>query len=244
MKATLGSQPLKLIGPFRQLLSLANLPLSGPIKDSQLNPQKNAGILIQGKHIAEIDDFDSLLIKHSQAEVIKLSGSSIALPGFIDCHTHICHAGTRAKDFAMRNAGSSYLEISKAGGGIWDTVNHTRAASKDELVALTLTRAQKLIQEGITTIEVKSGYGLTIEEELKMLEAIQVANGKTEADLIATCLAAHIKPKDFLGNHEQYLQHIANDLFPILLERSLTKRMDAFIEEEETEFDIIRQINL
>ena len=123
---------------------------------------------------------------------LELEVPSVGLPGFVDAHTHICFGGSRAQDYAMRNAGKSYLEIAKAGGGIWDTVRHTRATSPMDLTKGILKRANRHLENGITTIEVKSGYGLSVAEELKMLRAIQVANQQHPTDLIATCLAAHI----------------------------------------------------
>jgi imidazolonepropionase len=130
----------------------------------------------------------------------------------------------------MRNAGSSYLEIAEAGGGIWSTVQHTRACSQEELKELTLKRVDALLRQGITTVEVKSGYGLKVEEELKTLRAIKEANKSTYVDLISTCLAAHMHPKDHKGTPEDYLYEMGEKLFPILKEEKLTNRIDAFVE--------------
>ncbi len=223
-----------LIGPFKQLVSMANLPLKGALKDQELPIVENAGILIANDTIERIADFDVLVesAKDLQPKITELKGDFIALPGFIDSHTHICFGGSRAKDYAMRNAGKTYLEIAKSGGGIWDTVTQTRKASAEELVDGIIQRADRHLSKGITTIEVKSGYGLSVEEELKMLRAIKTANQTLDVDLIATCLAAHILPKDFDGDHKAYLEHIATELFPILQEEKLTTRIDAFVEEE------------
>ncbi|MGI9525967.1 MAG: amidohydrolase family protein, partial [Weeksellaceae bacterium] len=114
----------------------------------------------------------------------------------------------------------------------WSTVQNTRKATKEELVTNIVHRANFLLSQGITTAEVKSGYGLSVEEELKMLRAIQISHHCTKLHLIPTCLAAHTLPKDFDGNHKQYLELMENELFPILVEENLAKRMDAFIEEE------------
>ncbi|MCE7053624.1 imidazolonepropionase [Algoriphagus sp. AGSA1] len=224
---------MKLIGPITQLLTLDKLPLKGALKDEQLEILANAGILVEENKILEIGDYAGLLTKANelQAEVIQLEGDFVALPGWIDCHTHICFGGSRAKDFAMRNAGKSYLEIAKAGGGIWDTVSQTRNLSQEELTARTVINSNRHLSEGVTTIEVKSGYGLDIREELKMLRAIKKANSNTKADLIPTCLAAHMKPRDFEGSKEEYLQEIVEQLFPILKSDNLTNRIDSFIEQ-------------
>ncbi|TXE05582.1 imidazolonepropionase [Algoriphagus aquimarinus] len=223
----------KLIGPITQLLTLDKVPLKGALKDEQLEILENAGILIEDEKILEVGNYNDLLAKAQtlNTEVIELKGDFVALPGWIDCHTHICFGGSRAQDFAMRNAGKSYLEIAEAGGGIWDTVIQTRNLSQEKLAERTVTNANRHLSEGVTTIEVKSGYGLTVAEEIKMLRAIQEANSETKADLIPTCLAAHMKPRDFEGSKEAYLQEISEHLFPILKSENLANRIDSFIEQ-------------
>jgi imidazolonepropionase len=218
-----------LIGPFTQLLTMVNIPLKGAVKDEQLKIIENGGILISNGKINEVGAFKGL---KSQADEIQcIEGNTVCIPGMVDAHTHICFAGSRANDYALRNAGKSYLEIAKAGGGIWDTVTKTRKADKAELVDGIIQRANQHLNSGVTTIEVKSGYGLTVDEELKMLRAIKEANTKIEADLIATCLAAHMKPKDWGSSASGYLLEISSNLFPILKTEELTNRIDAFIEE-------------
>ncbi|GAA4278978.1 imidazolonepropionase [Aquimarina mytili] len=222
----------KLIGPFSQLISLEEIATKGPIKDEELSIQNNVGILIENEKIYSIGDYTEIKKEAASldAEIIELQANYVCTPGFVDAHTHICFSGSRARDYAMRNGGKSYLEIAEAGGGIWDTVTQTRKATQQELTYGILKRANTLLKSGITTIEVKSGYGLSVSEELKMLRAIKSANQNLEADLIPTCLAAHMLPKDFDGNHETYLDTISNTLFPILKEENLTNRIDAFIE--------------
>ncbi|WP_194774732.1 imidazolonepropionase [Pararhodonellum marinum] len=221
------------IGPVRQALTMENLPLKGALKDEQLEIIQEAGILIQNGKILKIGSFEDLLPEAQSigAEMVQLNEDFVALPGFIDCHTHICFGGSRAQDYALRNAGKSYLEIARSGGGIWNTVTKTRQATQEELAKLTIHRSNRMIQEGITTVEIKSGYGLSVAEELKMLRAIKLANESTQADLIPTCLAAHIPPKDFQGSQKDYLKTIVEEVFPILKEESLAKRIDAFIED-------------
>ncbi|WP_299439382.1 imidazolonepropionase [uncultured Aquimarina sp.] len=223
----------KLIGPITQLISMDGLPLKGALKDEELQVIHNAGILTEGEHIHTIGNYDDVteIASNLDVRIIKLQSDYVCLPGFIDVHTHICFSGSRANDYAMRNSGKSYLEIAKAGGGIWDTVTNTRIASQQELCHGVIKRANHLLKNGITTVEVKSGYGLSVEEELKMLRAIKEANLNLESDLIATCLAAHMLPKDYDGNHQEYLNEIASTLFPILKEEKLTNRIDAFVEQ-------------
>ena len=153
------------------------------------------------------------------------------LPGFIDCHTHLCFAGDRSKDYALRIAGKSYLEIAKAGGGIWDSVTQTRKASKEQLTDLLLQRIDRHAKDGATTIEIKSGYGLKLEEELKQLRAVKQAAANSKVDLVATCLAAHILPKDFFGVASEYLEYVLNNLLPKIKKENLANRIDIFIEE-------------
>jgi imidazolonepropionase len=231
-----------LIGPIRQALTLSGLPLKGALQDSQLDIIPEAGILIKNDKIHQVGNYWDLYPEAQSigAEIVNLKGDFVALPGLIDCHTHICFGGSRAQDYAMRNAGKSYLEIAKAGGGIWDTVTQTRKASLEKLAQLTLQRANRHLKDGVTTIEVKSGYGLSLEEELKMLRAIKLANENAEADLIPTCLAAHIKPRDFEGTHRDYLKNIAEQLFPILQKEGLANRIDAFIEDTAFTFEDIQ----
>lgn len=222
---------LKLIGPFKQLLPMTGLPLKGALSDEQLLVLEGVGIVIEGELIKEIGSFQKLKTKFNMVQIHELKGDHTCLPGFVDSHTHICFGGTRANDYAMRNAGKSYMEIAKAGGGIWDTVTQTRNASKPELVKGTIKRANRHLKNGVTTLEVKSGYGLSVAEELKMLYAIEEADEVIAADLIATCLAAHMLPKDYEGSAETYLEEISNELFPKLKSENLTNRIDAFIEE-------------
>ena len=190
-------------------------------------------MLLENDLIFSIGDYDELLedATFRKAEIIPLKGDHVCLPGLIDSHTHICFGGSRANDYAMRNAGKTYLEIAKSGGGIWDTVTQTRKATKAELIKKTIKRAKQHIKNGVTTIEVKSGYGLSVAEELKMLKAIREADQELPVDLISTCLAAHMLPKDYGGSHEEYLSEIVDKLFPILKAEGLTNRIDAFVEE-------------
>jgi len=222
---------MKLIGPFTQILPLSNLPLKGALQDEQLNIIPNGGILVQEDKIAAVGTYSDLEKQYSDCEKEIISGDQVALPGLIDAHTHICFAGTRSFDYAARNNGKTYLEIAKEGGGIWSTVTHTRKASQSELEALMLPRMDKQIRNGITTTEVKSGYGLNQEHELKMLRAIKAADENHAIDLISTCLAAHICPKDTDLDEKAYLDYILREIEPQIKEEKLTNRFDVFIED-------------
>lgn len=221
---------MKLIGPFKQVVTLANLPLRGKISDEQIEIVTDGGILINDNKIQQIGNFESLKSENQNIEIETIEGEQIVLPAFVDSHTHICFGGNRANDFAMRNAGKTYLEIAESGGGIWSSVQHTRNASEEELLKTLLERIDFLISLGITTIEVKSGYGLDIENELKMLRIIKKAQEQTKATLVPTCLSAHLKPRDFDGSNEEYLQYILTEILPKVKEENLAKRVDIFIE--------------
>ncbi|SIS50125.1 imidazolonepropionase [Kaistella chaponensis] len=221
---------MKLIGPFKQIVTLRNLPLRGKLSDEQLEIIENGGILIKDEKIEEVGNFEELKSKNQISEIENIEGEQICLPAFTDSHTHICFGGNRANDFAMRNAGKTYLEIAENGGGIWSSVQHTRKASEEELLKTILERINSLISQGITTIEIKSGYGLDVENELKMLRVIQKAQTFTKATLVPTCLSAHLKPRDFEGSSQEYLQYILDEILPKVKEENLAKRIDIFIE--------------
>lgn len=221
---------MKLIGPFKQVVTLANLPLRGKLSDEQLEIIPDGGILIDNDKIKKVGNFDALKSENQNIEIETVEGEQIVLPAFVDSHTHICFGGNRANDFAMRNAGKTYLEIAESGGGIWSSVQHTRNASEEELLKTLLERIDFLISLGITTIEVKSGYGLDAENELKMLRIIKKAQEQTKATLVPTCLSAHLKPRDFEGSNEEYLHYIVTEILPKVKEEDLAKRVDIFIE--------------
>lgn len=229
-----------LIGPFKQIIPMTGINLKGAISDHELEIIEDGGILIEDNLILATGNFEDLKIAYPEAEIHPLKGNHVCVPGFVDAHTHICFGGSRAKDYAMRNAGKSYLEIAHAGGGIWDTVTQTRKSSLEELTKSTIKRANRHLKNGTTTLEVKSGYGLTVSEELKMLHAIKNADNEALPELISTCLAAHMLPKDFDGSETEYLKMISEELFPILKKENLTHRIDAFIEQSAFSADDIQ----
>lgn len=221
---------MKLIGPFKQVVTLANLPLRGKLSDEQLEIITDGGILVNDNKIQSVGNFEELKSENQNIEIESIEGEQIVLPAFVDSHTHICFGGNRANDFAMRNAGKTYLEIAESGGGIWSSVQHTRKASEEELLKTLLERIDFLISLGITTIEVKSGYGLDVENELKMLRMIKKAQEQTKATLVPTCLSAHLKPRDFEGSNQEYLNYIITEILPKVKEENVAKRVDIFIE--------------
>ena len=221
----------KLIGPFTQIVTLRRLPLKGSLRDEKLEIIYNGGILIKDDCIKGVGDMNALFQLHRDVTVESIDQPAVLLPGFIDCHTHMCFAGNRSADYALRIGGKSYTDIQQAGGGIWTTVEATRAISEPELLKLLLERVKLHNALGVTTIEIKSGYGLNIDCELKMQRVIKMAGVLAETDIISTCLAAHIKPKDFKGNDKAYLQYLITHLLPVLKEKELCNRVDIFIED-------------
>jgi imidazolonepropionase len=153
----------------------------------------------------------------------------VVLPGFVDAHTHPVFASTRAHEFEQRASGATYQEIAAAGGGIQSTVRHTRAASEDELVAMGKRYADWFLRGGTTTVEAKSGYGLTVEDELKMLRAIRRLNEETPLAYVPTFLGAHSFPKEM--PREAYVDLIVNEMLPRVAAENLAEYCDAFYEQ-------------
>ena len=150
-------------------------------------------------------------------------------PGLIDCHTHIVHAGNRSDEFEARLNGATYEDISRAGGGIMSTVRATRAASEDELLAQSLPRVRSLLSEGVTTIEIKSGYGLTLESEAKMLRVARRLGRDYPVDVATTFLGAHALPPEFAGRADDYIAEVRAMIAP-LAQEGLVDAVDAFCE--------------
>lgn len=221
----------KLIGPFSQIVTLRGLKLKGAIKDSKLDVVYNGAVVVKDGYIKAVGEINALYHLHHDAAIEEIDRPAVLLPGFVDCHTHMCFAGTRSADYAMRIAGKSYLDIANSGGGIWNSVEATRNTPEPELLELLLKRVRQHVAAGVTTIEIKSGYGLNLEHELKMLRVIKMAGVVSETCIIPTCLAAHIKPQDFLGDDKSYLQHVIGQILPAIKEKSLCDRVDIFIED-------------
>ena len=141
-------------------------------------------------------------------------GGRLITPGLIDCHTHLVHGGNRANEWAMRLEGASYEDIARAGGGIVSTMRATRAASEAELVNTALPRLDALIAEGVTTIEIKSGYGLSTAAELKMLRAARALGERRAIRVEPTFLGAHALPPEYRGDSDGYIDLVCNEMIP------------------------------
>ncbi|MCE7762327.1 imidazolonepropionase [Pseudomonas putida] len=157
-------------------------------------------------------------------------GGAWVTPGLIDCHTHAVFGGNRSGEFEQRLQGVSYAEIAAQGGGIASTVRATRAASEDELFASARQRVQALMRDGVTTIEIKSGYGLDLVNERKMLRVARRLADELPLAVRATCLAAHALPPEYAGRADDYIAHICDEMLPALAAEGLVDAVDAFCE--------------
>jgi imidazolonepropionase len=175
----------------------------------------------------------------ARAEIERLAGADcevfdadrrVVLPGFVDAHAHPVFAGNRADEFERRAEGASYEEIAAAGGGIRSTVRSTRAASVDELFASALAREDWFLRTGTTTVEAKSGYGLTVEDELKMLRVMRRLNGGGRLRYVPTFLGAHEVPDEYRARREEYVELVVNEMLPRVASDSLAEFCDVFCE--------------
>ena len=175
------------------------------------------------------------------AEVIDCGGRWIT-PGLIDCHTHLVHAGDRANEFEMRLAGASYEEVARAGGGIVSSVRSLREAGEDELVRQSLPRLDALIAEGVTTIEIKSGYGLDLENEAKTLRAARRLTEERDIAVRTTFLGAHALPPEFKDDRPGYIASLIDDMLPAIAAEGLADAVDGFCEGIAFSTDEMRQV--
>ncbi|MGV2108584.1 imidazolonepropionase [Agrobacterium vitis] len=202
-----------------------------------LNPQlsglgiiEDAALMVRGGQIVYAGPMAELPISLlNAAEVTDCEGRWIT-PGLVDCHTHLVHAGNRAHEFEMRLAGASYKEIARAGGGIVSSVSKVRAASEADLLRETLPRLDALLAEGVTTIEVKSGYGLTVEDELKMLRAAKKLGDTRPVSITTTYLGAHATPADYKGRNGDFIREVVLPGLTAAHTEQLVDAVDGFCE--------------
>lgn len=189
---------------------------------------EDAAIVTEGAHIAwigplgEVPDQEGL-------ERVDLNGAWVT-PGLIDCHTHTVFGGNRSGEFEQRLQGVSYAEIAAAGGGIASTVSATRAASEEQLYASAERRLQHLLKDGVTTVEIKSGYGLDLPSERKILRVIRQLGENLPVTVRSTCLAAHALPPEYKDRADDYIAHICSEMLPALAAENLVDAVDAFCE--------------
>lgn len=217
----------------RQLVTLA-----GPARPRihgemrELSIIEDGAMLVSGpliKRVGRRDEIESLIDEN--CEVIDASGR-ILLPGFVDAHTHPVFAGNRADEFEERASGATYQEIAARGGGIRSSVRRTRAATLDELIAAGRRYAHWFLRTGTTTIEAKSGYGLTLEDELKLLRAIRQLDEETPLSYVPTFLGAHDIPEEYAARREDYIKLLTEEMLPRVAEEKLAEFCDVFREEK------------
>lgn len=177
----------------------------------------------------------------ADAEVVDATGC-IILPGFVDAHTHLVFGGNRLDEFEMRARGASYEEIAAGGGGIRSTVRKTRAATKDELQGQALRHARRFLQCGTTTVEAKSGYGLSVAQELKILRVMRELRGQTPLEIIPTFLGAHAIPEEYEGDRGGYVDLVINEMLPQVAEEGLAESCDVFCERGYFDVETSRRI--
>lgn len=198
---------------------------------NELNSISNAWLAIEGEVIAgfgEMQDWEGIT-DWTNLEVIDAEGKTV-LPAFCDSHTHIVYYGNRENEWVDRLNGKTYEEIANDGGGIINSALKLRKASEDELFEQALLRANEIMKQGTGAVEIKSGYGLSLESELKMLRVIQRLKEETPLTIKSTLLAAHAIPPEFKGNKEGYVKHIIDEIIPAVVEEKLADFIDIFCE--------------
>ncbi|MBI4544351.1 MAG: imidazolonepropionase [Gemmatimonadetes bacterium] len=188
-----------------------------------------AGLAVQEGRVAAVGAEAELLARFPDAERVPCGGG-VVTPGFIDSHTHAVFGGWRAAEYALRCRGVPYMEIARRGGGINASVRDLRQRSEDELVQLTRSRLLEMVRLGTTTIEVKSGYGLRTEDELKSLRVVRRLNEEGPFELVPTFLGAHEIPPEYRGRRSDYVDLVVNEMIPAVAEAQLARFCDVFME--------------
>ena len=207
----------------------------------ELTIVEDGAVAVKEDRIVAIGNSNEILEQFSSAQEID-AGEKVVTPGFVDAHTHFVFSGSRESELELKIKGASYLEILQRGGGILRTVHDTRAASKDELLRLCRNRSRTLLMHGTTTIEAKSGYGLTLQDEIKSLEVINELNSQGPLTLIPTFLGAHAIPPEFQGRTHEYVNLICEEWIPEIAKRKLAAFCDVFCEKGVFEIEDSRRI--
>ncbi|MFG1175375.1 imidazolonepropionase [Erwiniaceae bacterium CAU 1747] len=198
------------------------------MRDGQYNIIKNGAIAVDGQQIVWVGPYQEA--GHFHPRRTTDFGGGIVTPGLVDCHTHLVFGGDRSHEFEQRLNGVSYSEIAAAGGGILSTVRATRESSLAQLVSSARHRLDVLLAEGVTTVEMKSGYGLEIASELRMLQAIRQLARQVPAQIVSTCLAAHAVPPEYKQTPDEWVAVICRELLPQVAAGQLADAVDAFCE--------------
>ena len=219
--------------------------LSGPKRPrvgtelSALGIIRDGGMLIRDGKIESVGPTDEIEKNVGDAEVVD-AGGRVVMPGFVDAHTHLVFAGNRLDDFERRGRGETYEQIAKAGGGIWSTVQKTRAASELDLLTLAKKHANWFLRCGTTTVEAKSGYGLTVEDELKILRVMRQLKKEVRLEIVPTFLGAHAVPREL--SPDEYLDVVVTEMLPRVTAEKLAEFCDVFCERGYFNIDQSRKI--
>ena len=207
-----------------------NARLATLADDSDWGMVDNGALLVQSGQLAWVGPLQAMPVAmRSQATVEIDLGGALVTPGLVDCHTHLVYGGQRAREFEMRLQGASYAEIARSGGGIRSTVAATRAASEQQLLEAARKRAQCLLAEGVTSIEIKSGYGLSLEHERRCLSIARALGRELPLSVFTSYLAAHALPPEFEGRADDYIEAVCQWM-PTLHAEGLIDAVDAFCE--------------
>lgn len=217
-------------------------PAIGPEMED-VNVLEDGAVAIAGEKIVAVGKSSEISSAYVAGEKIDATGK-IVTPGFVDAHTHFVFAGSREGELELKIKGAGYMEILQRGGGILRTVRDTRAATKDELLRICRQRGNNLLVHGTTTIEAKSGYGLTLEDEIKSLEVIKQLNDEGPLTLVPTFLGAHAVPSEFQGKVPEYVTSLCEKWIPEITRRHLADFCDVFCEKGVFEIEDSRRILL
>ncbi len=215
-----------------QLVTLAGPPRARTGRElSELNIIPNTALLIEDGRITAAGPYADLKPQITQQTTVIDAENRCVTPGFIDAHTHLVFAGNRAAEYEQRIAGATYQEIAAAGGGILSTVRQTRAASEDELLTIACKHRNWMLRTGTTTLEAKSGYGLDLETELRILRAIKRLNEEGPTRILPTLLAAHTVPPEFAQNRTGYIRLVIEEIIPAAANQNLARYCDVFCDD-------------
>jgi imidazolonepropionase len=210
---------------------LLNATLATFVGESPCGLVERGAIAMHHGRIVWIGQMDALpAAPHTLAVVVESLDGALVTPGLIDCHTHLVFGGDRAKEFDLRLNGASYEEIARAGGGIVSTVSATRAASEEVLFAQSLVRAQALLADGVTTLEIKSGYGLELESERRMLRVARRLGRELGITVRTSFLGLHALPPEYQDRRAEYVALVCDEMLPVLAAEGLVDAVDAFCE--------------
>ena len=230
------------INNISQLLTMDESAGAGDEESARLlGLVTDAAVVMEGGLFAWAGKAADLPLQPEDAGVVD-AGGRVAMPGLVECHTHLVFGGHRAGEFELRAKGLGYEEIARRGGGILSTVKATRAASKDELLESGLSRLDRFLEMGVTTLEAKSGYGLETDAELKILEVVAALDDSHEVDLVPTFLGAHVAAPEYRDDPSRYVDLICREMLPEVTSRRLAKFCDVFCEDGAFTVDESRRI--